>query len=243
MKKEKQNMNFRNIEIRTSESEGKKYIEGIIPYDSKSVPMWGVNEIIAPTAFNKTLLDGGEIRALWNHNENFILGSTKSNTLILDNTDTGLICRCELPNTTYANDLFEVINRGDCKTMSFGFTPVKWEDSENGKTRTLKELKLHEVSYGVMYPAYPETTSTTFTRGIMKRNIDIEKLDEALDKEKLNDSDKLIIKNTVDILNNLVKDEAAEIEPDISTQKGAGTLPEKEDATILQLQIEAEIAA
>jgi phage head maturation protease len=55
MKKEKRSITFKNLEIRSAEKEGKKYIEGIIPYDSKSVPMWGVTEIIDRSAFNKTL--------------------------------------------------------------------------------------------------------------------------------------------------------------------------------------------
>jgi HK97 family phage prohead protease len=131
MKKEKRNITFKNLEIRSTEKEGKKHIEGIIPYDSKSVPMWGVTEIIDRTAFNKTLKDKKEIRALWNHNDSYILGNTKSETLELEDTDNGLICRCELPNTSYANDLYEIVSRGDVKTMSFGFIPVKYQDSEN----------------------------------------------------------------------------------------------------------------
>jgi phage head maturation protease len=77
MKREKRNIIFKNLEIRSTEKEGKKHIEGIIPYDSKSVPMWGMVEIIDRTAFNKTLKDETEVRALWNHNDSYILGSTK----------------------------------------------------------------------------------------------------------------------------------------------------------------------
>ncbi|MDR1876131.1 MAG: HK97 family phage prohead protease, partial [Flavobacteriaceae bacterium] len=179
--KKKQNITFKNLELRAQETEGKKYIEGIIPYNSRSVPMWGVTEIIDRTAFNKTLKDKNEVRALWNHDDSHILGNTKSGTLALENTDDGLVCRCELPNTTYANDLFEIIERGDVKTMSFGFNPVKWSDSENGKLRTLKEVALQEVSYGVTFAAYPETNSKTIMRGFMKRNIDIESINEILE--------------------------------------------------------------
>jgi HK97 family phage prohead protease len=182
--KKKQNIIFKNLTIRSDETESKKYIEGIIPYNSKSVPMWGITEIIDRSAFNKTLKDNKEVRALWNHNDSHVLGNTKSGTLALENTDDGLICRCELPNTTYANDLWEVVSRGDVKTMSFGFIPVKWQDADNGKLRTLKEVSLQEVSYGVAFPAYPETDSQTYMRGFMKRNIDIEEVNEILEKEE-----------------------------------------------------------
>jgi len=244
MKKEKRKLSFKNIEIRSGESEGKKYIEGLIPYNSKSVPIWGTTEIIDKTAFNKTLSDNGEIRALWNHNDNYILGNTKSNTLILDNTDNGLICRCELPETTYANDLYEIINRGDVKSMSFGFTPIKWLEDEKGKIRTLKEVQLHEVSYGVTFPAYEETTSIAYMRGLEKNNIDIEKLNETLEKESLEDNDKIIIKQTIDNLSNLIIDKAVETEPLKDTQE-ADTLKndgiERNKAIELLTQIELEI--
>jgi len=241
--KEKRSITFKDIQIRSSENEGKKFVEGIIPYNSKSVPIWGTIEIIDRTAFNKTLLDGSEVRALWNHNDNHILGSTKSRTLALENTESGLICRCELPNTTYANDLWEIISREDVKTMSFGFTPIKYEEDEKGKFRTLKEVQLHEVSFGVTFPAYPETTSITYMRGLQRRNIDVEKLNETLEKEKLEESDVLIIKQTVDSLKSLLGEEkAVEAEPPKSTQENADTSTSQEDNSGILLQIEAELA-
>jgi hypothetical protein len=52
--KQKRNIAFKNIEIRGSEQEdGERFVEGLIPYDSKSVPLWGVTEIIARTGETK----------------------------------------------------------------------------------------------------------------------------------------------------------------------------------------------
>jgi HK97 family phage prohead protease len=218
--KQKRNIAFKNLEIRSTEKEGKKFIEGIIPYDSRSVPMWGITEIIEKNAFNKTLKDNSEIRALWNHNDSFVLGSTKSGTLDLEDTDEGLICKCELPNTSYANDLFAIVERGDVRTMSFGFSPVKQEDSNNGKLRILKEVKLDEVSFGVMYAAYPETNSKTYLRGFKRMKIDIESINEILEKEELGEEDVAVLQEVVTTLTNLIKenspekkDEAARAEP------------------------------
>jgi HK97 family phage prohead protease len=241
MKKEKRKLSFK-IDIRSSENEGKKFVEGIIPYDSKSVPIWGVTEYIDKAAFNKTLLEN-DVRALWNHNDNFILGNTKSKTLVLENTESGLICRCELPNTSYANDLYEIIDRGDVKTMSFGFTPIKWEDSESGKKRTLKEVQLHEVSFGVTFPAYQETTSVTYMRNMENRKINVEKLDEILGKDDFDDNDKSEIQNTINILNNLIKTEVKTIEQPKEDIKPEETIvePTKEDNSGLLLQIETEL--
>jgi HK97 family phage prohead protease len=240
MKIEKRNITFKNLNIRSTEKEGKKYIEGIIPYDSKSVPIWGVTEIIDRTAFNKTLKDKAEVRALWNHNDSYVLGNTKSGTLDLEDSDDGLICRCELPNTSYANDLWEIVTRGDVKTMSFGFRPIKWADTENGKLRTLKEVKLDEVSYGVTYAAYLETNSQTYMRGFMKRKIDIESINEILEKEELTEEDLTALKEVVNTLTNIIKenspekeDEAARAEPPKEdTPKDDSTSTEsKEDET------------
>jgi len=242
MKKENRKLSFKDAEVRSIfDEEGKKYICGIIPYDSKSVPIYGVREIISKTAFKKSLADGSEVRALWNHDDNKVLGSSKSGTLQLENTDEGLVCKCELPSTSYANDLYEIITRGDVKTMSFGFSILKYIDDYTNNTRTLKEVKLHEVSFGVTNPAYEETNSITYTRGFAKRKIDIEQLNETLDKDELNDSDKLIIKNTIDILSDIAGIKAVEKEPAEATPSEVDTLTENSESILLE--IEAAISA
>jgi HK97 family phage prohead protease len=230
IKQKKRSIIFKNLEIRSAEKEGKKHIEGIIPYDSRSVPIWGVTEIIGRTAFNKTLKDNREVRAFWNHNDSFVLGNTKSGTLELEDSEEGLICRCELPNTSYANDLYEIVSRGDVRTMSFGFRPVKWLDDEGGKVRTLKEVQLDEVSYGVTYAAYQETNSQTYMRGFMKRKIDIERINEILEKEERTEEDVKALQETADTLSKLVQEnspqgeeEAARSEPPQGTPQGDGT--------------------
>lgn len=240
MKKEKRNLSFKNIELRAETKEdGKKHIMGIIPYNSRSVEMWGTTEIIAPTAFNKTIADGADVRALFNHDDSKVLGSSKNNTLILENTDTGLICRVELPNTSYANDVYEIITRGDVRTMSFGFIPIKWEDDEKGKIRTLKEVQLLETSFGVAFPAYPETNSLTYMRGIEKMNIDIEKLNTILEKEEIKDDEKIIIRDVINKLNSLIE-EAAKEEPVLTTPDNDTS--DKLERERLNLMIETELS-
>jgi HK97 family phage prohead protease len=225
MKKEKRNITFKNLEIRSTEKEGKKHIEGIIPYNSKSVPIWGTTEIIDKTAFRKTLADKTNVKALFNHDDSKVLGTTDNGTLTLENSDDGLLCRCELPNTSYANDLYEIVNRGDVRTMSFGFIPIKWEDTESGKLRTLKEVKLDEVSYCVSYPAYPETNSQTYMRKIfMKRKIDIESIAEILEKEELTEEDLTALQEVVDALNKIIKEKSPE-----TNDEAARAEPPKED--------------
>jgi HK97 family phage prohead protease len=216
-----------NISIRAETKENANWIEGIIPYNSKSVPMWGTTEVIDRTAFRKTLADKSNVKALFNHDDSKVLGTTDNGTLILENSDDGLLCRCELPNTSYAKDMFEIVKRGDIKTMSFGFVPVKFEDSENGKLRTLKEVKLDEVSFCVSYPAYPETNSKTYMRGFRKMKIDIETINEILEKEKLTEEDVTALQEVVTNLTKLIKENSPETE-----NEAARAEPPKEDTQL-----------
>jgi HK97 family phage prohead protease len=251
MKKEKRDIIFKNIEIRSSETDQGKYIEGIIPYNSKSAPIWGVTEIIERSAFSKTLKDNSEVRAFWNHDDCLVLGNTKSGTLELEDSENGLICRCKLPNTSYASDLYEIITRGDVKTMSFGFRPIKWDDTENGKMRTLKEVHLTEVSFGVPYAAYQETNSQTYMRGFMKRKIDAESVNEILEKGELTEDDLTVLQEAVNALTAVIKEnspegegEAARAEPEDTTPAENGTPPEpKEDKNTEKEAVKQEILA
>jgi HK97 family phage prohead protease len=241
---DKSNFVIKNkISIRAESKENSHWIEGIIPYDSKSVPMWGTTEIIDKTAFRKTLADKTNVKALFNHDDSKVLGTTDNGTLELENSDEGLLCRCELPNTSYANDLFEIVKRGDVKTMSFGFLPLKWEDSNNGKLRTLKEVKLDEVSFCVSYPAYPETNSV-IRKIFMKRNIDINNLSSILEKEELTEEDITALQEVVDSLTKLItKDEAARAEPPKEDTPPKTDTPPEEKEDKEKEEVKSEIIA
>jgi HK97 family phage prohead protease len=159
---------FNKIEYRTSENEGKRIIEAIIPFNSKSVDLGGFREIITETAFRKTVSDKSNVYAYYNHNDSKILGSTNSGTLELRNESDGLYCKLHLGNTTYANDLWEITKRNDCNTLSFGFIPHEVEN--RGNLRYLKSVHLKEISFGVSQPAYEQTASIAYTRNKNKKD-------------------------------------------------------------------------
>lgn len=180
-----------NVTIRAVENEPeKRVIEGLIPYNKKSVNMgWDNNpfyEVIEPTAFNKTLGDRAKVVALFAHDRTKVLGNTKAGTLELENTDEGLICRCTLGNSSFSNDAWDMISRGDCNQMSFGFWPyiVRTE----GNTDYLESVKLDEVSFCVLDPAYEDTTSKAEKRSI-------EEIKRAF--ENLPEEEKEEFKNTI----------------------------------------------
>lgn len=115
-------------------------------------------ERVAKGAFTETVKED-DIRALFNHNPDFVLGRNISGTLRLKEDDTGLAIEVDPPDTQVARDLMTSMERGDVSQMSFGFMVEKqtWEDHDDGTvTRTLDKVRLLDVS-PVTFPAYPQT--------------------------------------------------------------------------------------
>lgn len=114
-------------------------------------------ERIAPGAF-ATAIGRDDVRALINHDDDLVLGRTKSGTLRLQEDASGLRVEIDPPDTSYANDLIVSMQRGDIDQMSFGFRAVKQEWDETGPIlkRTILEVELFDVS-PVTFPAYEST--------------------------------------------------------------------------------------
>jgi uncharacterized protein len=116
---------------------------------------WWTEEI-APGAFSDAI--GGDVRALFNHDWNNVLGRTKSKTLKLSEDERGLKFEVDLPNTSFAKDLVESLKRGDINQCSFGFYPTEetWDYNVEPAHRTINKVELFEVSV-VSIPAYEDT--------------------------------------------------------------------------------------
>jgi HK97 family phage prohead protease len=127
-------------------------------FNSPSEPLPFI-ETIAPGAFRRSLKSDSEKRMFLNHNTDQVLASTRSATLSLSEDDRGLYVEAELPDTTYGRDLSILMQRGDVHSMSFGFSVPRGGDSwsEDGTSRELREVILHEVSVVTGFPAYPAT--------------------------------------------------------------------------------------
>jgi len=151
-----------DVEIRQSEGEAATVEWYPAVFNSFSEDLGGFREIITPGAF-KNALKSSDVRALINHDSNKVLGRAKAGTLTLQEDDKGLKATVIMPNTSYAKDLRESIQRGDIDQGSFGFTleerGQKWEENEDGSMiRTISEVReLLDVSL-VTYPAYPDTS-------------------------------------------------------------------------------------
>lgn len=114
-------------------------------------------ESVAPGAFRRAIAQD-DVRSLFNHNPDFVLGRNRAGTLKLSEDDTGLMTVTQPPDTTIARDLLVSIERGDISGMSFGFRVLKqeWDESGDILKRKILEVELFDVS-PVTFPAYPQT--------------------------------------------------------------------------------------
>lgn len=132
-------------------------------FNSRSEPLWGFREIIKPGAFDDVL--GDDVRGLFNHDPNFILGRSASGTLTVSTDDRGLRYDIEAPDTQTIRDLvLAPMLRGDINQSSFAFKVARdgerwYEDEEGVVIREISRFsRLFDVS-PVTYPAYQEADS------------------------------------------------------------------------------------
>lgn len=159
-----------SVEVRKSKGDGTT-IRGIAAvFDSLSENLGGFREQIKPGAFDKT--DMKDVRGLFNHDTNFVLGRTISKTVRLKQTKRGLEYEIDLPDTQTIRDLvLEPIKRGDIDQSSFGFIVGpgndSWdEDSEGRLVRTINAIdQLFDVS-PVTFPAYAEASVAVRSRDL-----------------------------------------------------------------------------
>jgi len=151
-------------ELRADEEKG--IIEGYAAvFNQWSEDLGFFRERIRPGAFSKTIREA-DIRALFNHDPNYVLGRNRSGTLDLLEDDHGLQFRVTPPEAQWAQDLYSSVKRGDIDQASFGFGTVRdeWNHDADPVERELIELRLYDVSV-VTYPAYPQTSVSARTLG------------------------------------------------------------------------------
>jgi hypothetical protein len=161
MKREIRTFGMTGIEIRKTGD--KNMLAGHAAlYDSMSRDLGGFKETIKPGAFRRAIEEKQDVKALWNHDSGVVLGRTTSGTLRIAEDDKGLAIEIDLPNTTAAADLRELISRGDVDQMSFAFITRldDWTerivDNCRCVVRELQDVDLFDVS-PVTFPAYEET--------------------------------------------------------------------------------------
>lgn len=136
------------------------FLEGYFAVYGDIYSVWdGATESIAPGAFSESI--SGDVRALYNHNDNLILGRTSAGTLELKDDSHGLWGRIKINrNDSDAMNAYERIKRGDVTGCSFGFN-IESEETEYREDGSVhwtitKVNPLYEVSPCV-FPAYGAT--------------------------------------------------------------------------------------
>lgn len=150
------------VEVRAAEGSPGTLVGYASVFNSSTDIGW-FDERVAPGAFTRSLSEGDDVRALFNHDMAQVIGRRSAGTLRLAEDDNGLRIEIDLPDTTVARDLAANIAVGNIDGMSFGFRAREesWElgDERTGKRdhRTLLDVDLVEVS-AVTFPAYPDTS-------------------------------------------------------------------------------------
>lgn len=135
-------------------------------------------ERLDPRAFNSALKRKDDVRALYNHDPDHLLGRTSSGTLKLSKDERGLRYRIQIdPDDPDHQRVVAKIKRGDLDGSSFAFIPEKWrtEEGQDVTIRTVLDLRLVDVS-PVTFPAYTGTTSElrTATQESLRAEVDPE---------------------------------------------------------------------
>jgi HK97 family phage prohead protease len=163
MDKEYRSFEIKDLDIKIeTRDDGKKRIVGhAAVFNMLSEDLGGYREQVAPGAFSEAI-GRDDVRALFNHDPNIILGRNLAGTLVMKEDTRGLAIEITPPDTQYIRDMvIAPMERGDVTQMSFAFSILPngqdWAKDENGQVvRTVKRVKLYDIS-PVTYPAYPQT--------------------------------------------------------------------------------------
>lgn len=134
--------------------------EEFVLYEDAS---YRVVEIISPGAFSDVMSD--DVRCLFNHDANKVLGRSTNGTLAMAEDSKGLFFTNQMDaETRIGKDVYQHVKRKDVTGCSFAFIVSKstWTEEEKdgvyNVTRTIQKLSnLYDVG-PVTYPAYEQTS-------------------------------------------------------------------------------------
>lgn len=162
---EEADLKAQETEKEDSTQDGKIISGYALKFGQPSKDLGGFVEVITPEALKE--VDLSNVFLLYGHDYSKPLASTKAGTLKLNVDEVGLHFEAELPNTSYANDVYENVSKKILDSMSFGFVlgVDSFDQAEDGSvTRSIEKMKaLNEISV-VTVPAYDSTNVQVNTR-------------------------------------------------------------------------------
>lgn len=176
------------VELRDSPTGGKMFVGYAFRYGVESESLGGFVERIRRGAEDKTIREQ-DLRALFNHAPDNLLGRMGAGTLRLASDGVGLGYQIDQPDTSLGRDLAVLTARGDVYGSSFTFLPVgakgvAWMRTERGyPLREIREMRMRDVG-PVTFPAYP--TSDVALRSLAEaRSLPFEDVIAAAADERL----------------------------------------------------------
>jgi HK97 family phage prohead protease len=149
----------RTVEFRLDDDGDSPVLRGHAAVFNEEAEIYGFREKIDKGAFKEAIKED-DVRALFNHDPNYVLGRNTAGTLRMNEDKQGLAVEIDPPDTQFARDLAVSMKRGDITQMSFGFQVKReeWQEGKDGEPdlRIIKEARLFDVS-PVTYPAYVGT--------------------------------------------------------------------------------------
>lgn len=168
---------FRADELRVAKKGDTRTLVGhAAVFNQWSEDLGWFREKVAPGAFAETI-QKDDIRGLWNHDANHVLGRNTAGTLRLAEDDIGLSIEIDLPDTQIGRDLGVSVERGDVSQMSFAFRTLsdQWFTEDGIDSRILTKVMLYDVA-PVTYAAYPQTDLGLRTLLEERAGIDVDAL-------------------------------------------------------------------
>ena len=174
-------IHFAEVRDEGTEETTPKVVGYPVVFDSLSNDLGGFVEKVQRGAFKESLANNDEVHALFNHDDDKVLGRLGAGTLRLWEDDHGLRMELDPPNTTVGNDVVELLRRGDLVSMSFGFYDVtdSWAMMDGTDVRTINSARLFDVSI-VTNPAYAAASVGLRTEPAL-RSLEAHKAQEIID--------------------------------------------------------------
>ena len=144
------------VEFRVDRDDDGARLVGVSPpWEVLSEEIFGFWEKFSRGAFG----DLSDVIATVEHDNARLIGRTPK-TLRIKDDEAGLRYEVDLPGTTVADDLVELIERGDIRGSSFEFRVKaggdEWEEDDDGRViRTITDAELFQVG-PVTRPAYAD---------------------------------------------------------------------------------------
>lgn len=133
----------------------------------------GLSERIMPGCFDRCISERQDVRGLFNHDANHLLGRMSAGTMRLSIDRKGLRYEIDLPDTQSGRDVATSIERGDIPGSSFSFRVIRqafhYNEDPNASDpeddiRELLDVDVIDVG-PVSFPAYASTTTGVRAEG------------------------------------------------------------------------------